>query len=270
MFLTPYCVKFWLTCSLYALIGSIHAQVLVGPVAGPQLSWAKFDDSVIRADYTLKPVLRYHAGAMVQMRVNDRFFLNTALIYSRKGKVIEGVVDKKLKNKVAYSHIDLPILYTAEFKAKLGGGKAFKYYVGGGPNLSYWIGGKGTISSTDIVEGGVSEINYKVVFKKPLEDVSQNEMTIADPNRLQLGLNIVGGVVLEPLGLNKIMITLRYEMGHSFLGRTNGVFPAATDYTDVMQSRNSGLRLSFAYLIDLKTEQRKKGKSTSKISKKKH
>lgn len=256
--------------SLFILIfciSSTYGQVLIGPVAGPQLSWARFDDEDIRADYKLKPVFRYHAGAMVQLRVHNRFFLNTALIYSRKGKVIEGVIDSKLKNKVAYSHLDLPVLYTAEFKAKLGGGKAFKYYFGGGPNLSYWLGGKGTISSTDIVEGGVSEIEYTVVFRKPLENVAQNEMTIANPNRLQLGLNLVAGVVLEPVGLNKIMLTLRYEIGHSFLGETNGVFPAATDYTDVMQSRNSGLRLSFAYLIDLKTDQRKKGKST--INKKK-
>jgi hypothetical protein len=58
-------------------------------------------------------------------------------------------------------------------------------------------------------------------------------------------------------------------MGHSFLGESNGVFPAATDYTDALSARNSGIRLSFAYLIDLKTDQRKKGKSTSTIKAKK-
>lgn len=258
---------FLISCFLFCTIGQVLGQVLIGPVAGPQLSWARFDDQDIRDDYTLKPVLRYHAGAMISLRVNKRFFLHTSFLYSKKGKVIEGLIDKKLENRVTYNHIDIPILYTAEFKAKLGGNRSFKYYIGGGPNLSYWLSGKGTISSTDIVEGGVSKINYKVVFKKPLEDVAQNEMTIAEPNRLQLGLNIVTGMVLEPLGMNKIMLTLRYEIGHSFLGRTNGVFPAATDYTDVLQSRNSGIRLSVAYLVDLKTDQRKKGKST--INKKK-
>lgn len=258
-------------CLVLLLVLSIpsSAQVLVGPVAGPQLSWARFDDPDIRDDYSLSPVFRYHVGGMISFRVHKRFFLNTSLLYSKKGKVIEGEVDTKLRNKAIYSHLDMPILYTAEFTAKLGGNKAFKYYFGGGPNISYWMAGKGTISSTDIAESGVSEIEYTVVFKKPLEQTAQDEMTIAKPNRVQLGINVVAGLVLEPLGFNQIHISLRYEMGHSFLGESNGIFPAATDYTDVLQSRNSGIRLSFAYLIDLRTDQRKKGKSTSTINKNK-
>lgn len=246
-----------------------YGQVLVGPVVGPQLSWTRYDDEDLRDTYDVAPVFRYHVGAMVSFRVHKRFFLNTSLLYSKKGKVITADYDSKLKNKVIYNYIDMPILYTAEFQAKLGGNKAFKYYIGGGPNISYWLSGKGTISSTDIAESGVPEIKYKVVFRKPLEETAQNEMTIADPNRIQLGINVVAGLVLEPMGFNKIAISMRYEMGHSFLSETNGVFPAATDYTDVLQARNSGIRLSFAYLIDLKTDQRKKGKSTSKIKTKK-
>lgn len=262
-------MKYW--CFFFLLISSVtgYAQVLVGPIAGPQLSWTRFDDEELRDTYDVSPVFRYHIGAMVSFRVHKRFFLNTSLLYSKKGKVITSDYDSKLRNKVIYSYIDLPILYTAEFEAKLGGNRTFKYYFGGGPNVSYWIGGKGTISSTDIAESGVSEIEYKVRFKKPLEETAQNEMTIAVPNRIQLGINVVAGLVLEPLGLNKIAISLRYEMGHSFLGESNGVFPAATDYTDVLSARNSGIRLSFAYLIDLKTDQRKKGKSTSTIKTKK-
>lgn len=258
-------MKYWCFLLLFACTLTGFSQVLVGPVAGPQVSWTRFDDEDLRDTYNVAPVLRYHVGAMISFRVHKRFFLNTSLLYSKKGKIITSDYDSKLRNKVIYSQIDLPILYTAEFEAKLGGNRAFKYYFGGGPNVSYWIGGRGTISSTDIAESGVSEIDYKVRFKKPLEETQMDEMTIADPNRIQLGINVVAGLVLEPVGFNKISIALRYEMGHSFLGESNGVFPAATDYTDVLQARNSGIRLSFAYLIDLKTDQRKKGKSTSKI-----
>ncbi len=243
--------------------------MLIGPVAGGQLSWARFDDQDLRDDYSLSPIPGFHLGGMISFRVHKRFFLNTSLLYTKKGKLIEGEIDTKLRNRAVYSHIDMPILYTAEFTAKLGGNKAFKYYFGGGPNISYWLAGKGTISSTDIAESGVSEIAYTVVFKKPLEQTGYDEMTIAMPNRIQLGINAVAGIVLEPLGFNQIHLSLRYEMGHSFLGESNGIFPAATDYTDVLQSRNSGIRLSLAYLIDLKTDQRKKGKTTSKIKKKK-
>ncbi len=244
-----------------------RSQVLIGPVAGPQISWTEFNDKDLRSDFNTSPVFRYHAGFSVSLRAYKRFYLTTSLLYSKKGKVIESDIDSKLKNKVVYNHIDLPIIYTAQFKGSLKGNKAFKYYIGGGPNVSYWLGGKGTIASTDIVEGGVSHIPYTVVFRQEFDQVSQNEMNIAEPNRIQIGINMVAGIVLQPLGFNEINIMLRYERGHSFLGNSNGVFPAATDYTDVLASRNSGIRLSLAYMIDLKTDQRKKGKST--INKKK-
>jgi hypothetical protein len=57
---------------------------------------------------------------------------------------------------------------------------------------------------------------------------------------------------------------LRYELGHSFLSRSNGTF-VPTYYEDVLQSRNKGLRLSLSYMIDLQVEKRKRGKSTSTI-----
>jgi Outer membrane protein beta-barrel domain len=256
------------TIVLITLISlTAYGQVLIGPVAGPQISWTEFNDKDLRSDFSTTPVVRYHAGVSVSLRAYKRFYLTTSLLYSKKGKVIESDIDSKLKNKVVYSHIDLPILYTAQFKGSLKGNKGFKYYIGGGPNVSYWLGGKGTIASTDIVEGGVSSIPYTVVFRKQFEDVADNEMNIAEPNRIQIGINLVAGIVLQPLGFNEVNIMLRYERGHSFLGNTNGIFPAATDYADVLASRNSGVRLSIAYMIDLKTDQRKKGKST--INKKK-
>jgi len=82
---------------------------------------------------------------------------------------------------------------------------------------------------------------------------------------LQLGLNISAGVVFEPIQYQKVMVTFRYEAGHSFYSREGtGVVPKATDYVDDLKVRNQGFRLSFAYLMDLKTEDRKKGKSTIK------
>jgi hypothetical protein len=59
-------------------------------------------------------------------------------------------------------------------------------------------------------------------------------------------------------------VNLRYELGHSFFSATsNGIFKG-TYYQDELRSRNQGIRLSVAYLVDLRTETRKKGKSTIK------
>lgn len=239
-----------------------HAQILVGPVAGPQVAWLRYEEEEVRDYYSVSPLLRYHVGGMVSFRVHNRFFLNTSVLYSRKGKSLSAEEDKTFRLKSTSSFIDVPVLYTAEFKARLKGNKSFKYYLGLGPDIAFWLGGRGTLTTTDIIEQGFSEIDYKIKFKKPLENTSSNEMTMLEPNRVQLGINIVAGVAFEPLGFNKILVTLRYSGGHSYIGRSNGIIPIATDYADITQARNKVVSLSFAYLIDLKVDQRKKGKST--------
>jgi hypothetical protein len=65
------------------------------------------------------------------------------------------------------------------------------------------------------------------------------------------------------MGYQKIMITMRYELGHSFMSKDGrGEFPSTNSYVDILAARNNGIRLSVAYLVDMKIENRKKGKST--------
>jgi hypothetical protein len=148
-----------------------------------------------------------------------------------------------------------------DFKGKIGQGKEFKYFVGLGPNISYWLNGKGTLNNSDLEEADLEEVSYTTAFKKLPEAQAANEMSIEDPNRFQLGLNFVAGMVLEPAPRQRIMISVRYELGHSYLAKTNGLFQN-TYFQDPLRSRNQGFRVSLAYLIDLKVEERKKGKST--------
>lgn len=170
----------------------------------------------------------------------------------------------------------MPILYTAEFKGKLGkkSNKEFKWYLGGGPTISYWLGGKGTLSSSDLKESNIKALPYEIVFDKREQDVKEGEMNVNEANRLQLALNISAGLILEPIGLNKFMIAMRYEFGHSFLGRDGrGQFGGlekygiVKGYEDELRVRMQTLNMSLFYFIDLKTDQRNKGKSTSKVKK---
>ena len=234
---------------------------------GPQVSWSSFDNKDYRDQYQVKPVWGYHAGFNVSFRVQKRFFLHSSFLYSQKGKIIEGKDDPHLRNEVKYNYLELPILYTVEFKSKIGNGKEFKWYFGAGPNISYWLGGKGTIVNSEIKEQALTtdNVGYRLVFNKDNNDVADNQMNVEDANRLQLGLNLSAGTVFEPFGYQKIMLTVRYELGHTFLSKTGyGVFPITGEYKDVLRARNNGLRISLAYLIDLKIDQRKKGKSTIK------
>ena len=244
-----------------------HAQVYVGPVAGGQISWTKFDDNSLNDSYNIAPVWGYHAGANVSLKVRNRFFLHTSFLYSTKGRKIRGRLDPLLSNTVRYDFIEVPIIYAVDFRGQLGRGKTFKYFFGIGPNISYWLGGKGNIYNSDLAENAdyaSRNLEYTIVFKKAPADAAPNEMNVEDPNRVQLGLNLASGLVFEPQPNQRILVLLRYELGHSFLSRTSDGIFIPTYYKDVLQTRNKGFHLSVSYLVDLRTEDRKRGKSTIK------
>lgn len=253
---------FLLFCSIHA-----QAQVYIGPMAGGQLSWTKFDNSDYYDSYGIKPVWGYHAGANVSLKVRNRFFLHTSFLYSQKGRRITGKQDPLLRNKAIYRFIEVPIIYAVDFRSQLGNGKEFKYYLGLGPNISYWLGGKGKIYNSDLDENAdyaSRDLEYTISFHKDAAKAGTDEMNVTDANRLQLGLNVASGVVFEPQPNQRILVLLRYELGHSFLSSSSeGIF-GPTYYKDVLQSRNKGIRLSVSYMVDLRTEDRKRGKSTIK------
>jgi hypothetical protein len=249
---------------LFSLIGGVSkAQVLVGPIAGGNFSWTSFGDKDFKQDFKVTPVWGWHAGAHLSFRVRKRFFLHGSLIYSTKGKDLEGKgVYDDLTMKVRYKYIELPILYTVNFKGTISK-KPFKYFLGIGPNVSYWLGGHGSIENTDTHEfadnGPV--VDFKIKFKKDPFDAKEDEMVVEKPTRIQLGLNFTTGFVFEPARDREMILTFRYELGHSYLSRESVGSFGPTYYEDNLKTRNMGIRVSLAYMIDLKVDQRKKGKS---------
>ena len=94
-------------------------------------------------------------------------------------------------------------------------------------------------------------------------------MNVVEPNRFQLGLNLVAGYGIgASANRQRIMVSIRYELGHTYMAKTDGVF-LNTYFQDPLRSRNQGFRISLAYLIDLKVEERKKGKSNIDLRKRK-
>jgi hypothetical protein len=205
--------------------------------------------------------------------VQKRFFLQSSLLYTVRGKELEGKIDKLFKHEARYNYIDLPILYTAEFKSKIGRYREFKWYFGAGPVVSYWLGGKGKFYNSEVNENfpqldTAGLLNYTIKFGVPDTLAASNSpfshLYVPNANRLQLGLNFSTGVVFEPVGFHKIMLTVRYEIGHSFLSRkSRGNFAMSEIlFEDDLRIRNNALVVSLHYLIDLKTDQRMRGKST--------
>lgn len=252
------------------------AQVFVGPVLGGQVGSVIFNNKDNKDLYSRKPFFGFHAGASVSVKMQKRFFLQTSILYSQRGKTIEGKDDQDLKNKVKYSYIDMPILFSKEFRMKFGkkNSKYYNVHLGLGPMVSYWLNGKGVLNSSDLNENLINPPNYDlpyhVTFGKDPLDIIEGEMNVEKPNRIQLGLTFSAGVVFEPIGFNKFMVTARYDYGHSFYSQDSKGdfgFPGKVYYYDDLQVRNQSLALSVFYFIDLKLDQKNKGKSTLKLDK---
>jgi len=255
-------VKALFTYTLFSFLLSLpaYSQLLVGPEIGVNYSWTSLRDDDLNERFSMKPVPGFHAGGRVAFKVRNRFFLHASLLYATKGRILSGKLDSELKSKSAYSYIDMPINYTVDFRGSFKG-KEFKYFLGIGPNVSYWLGGRGKFFSSELAENNENQLSYKIKFgATENDDEASGSVTVENANRLQLGLNFIAGMVFEPAYRQRFMFSVRYELGHSYLAKSDGEF-AGLYFEEPFKSRNKGFRVSLAYLIDLKTEERKKGKS---------
>jgi opacity protein-like surface antigen len=225
------------------------------------------DDRAFKSIAEVHPITGFHVGGVVQFKVMDRYFLNTEYIYSQKGKTVTSKIDPNLNDKAVYHHIDIPILFAMHFKGRLSESRQFKWYINAGPNTSYWLGGRGVVNAGDLIENGVPPLKYKIAFGTRPDHNNPDILYIKDSNRLQFGLNIGGGIVLEPAPKQKVMIDFRYEIGHTRIGTpASSQFLIPSDYQDSLKGRNKGIRLSVVYLMEFSSskEDLNKGKSTKK------
>ncbi len=250
----------------------LKAQVIqYGLKTGLQYSWVRMDDPSQQKLVVNKPIVGFNVGVVVTFKVKTRYFLHTELLYSTKGKKVEGIVDPTLEDKVIYQFIDFPMLYNIQFKRNLAADnlKQFKWYIGAGPIFSYWLGGKGTINNSEFVENKLPPQNYTLKFGVRGEDKNELSAVYVDKaNRLQVGFNFGGGILLEPVNGRKIMVDLRFEFGQSWLGKANSTdYALPLSYHDNLQSSNMGFRFSMAYLFEANLDKkvRNKGKSRSKL-----
>ncbi len=241
------------------------SQIYVGAKAGLQYSWVNFQNESDKDFLSQDPVFGYNGGIIFSFNVRKRFFLQTEILYSVKGRQYEGELDPSLENTARFRYIEAPLIYKVDFKGMTQSGKSFKWYLGAGPLISYWLGGSGTLKLNDLDELGVSQIDYTYEFGSIPAESPLDKIYIEDPNRFQLGLTFATGIVFEATERSSFAIDLRYELGHSFLAQNQiGIIPELIGFSDPLEVRNAGFRLSVAYLFDTKYEERKKGKSTIK------
>lgn len=251
---------------IFCLLPNCFGQLYIGPKAGLQAFKPFFSSKEDTEDIRLHPKPGINLGIAAVVEVKENFALNFEFAYSQKGKKVRGEFDPVLKHDVTYNHIDIPLLFTRRFNARQGN-RAYQWYVNAGPNISYWINGSGSISNSELKgEWSTERLDYEIVFDQPSFDADQSN--INHPNRLQLGLNIGGGLIFKPGRNNILMVDFRLEMGSTFVGKKDSSveFPYQLfAYSDNLRAVNGGLKASVAYLFDMNLSQRKKGKSTKKI-----
>jgi hypothetical protein len=152
----------------------------------------------------------------------------------------------------------------------LGGVRKFKWYAGAGPLFSYWLGGKGTVNSDEFAENNFEPFEYRIRFGERGEDIGEtNIIYVNDVKRMQLGFTFGGGIMLEPSDKNKIMVDLRFEFGHTWMGTpTSADYVLPVTYDDNLKARNMGLRFSVMYLFETNLDKKVRNKGKSNLTNK--
>jgi hypothetical protein len=207
---------------------------------------------------------------VLSFKVKDRYFLHTEYIYSTKGKINRGKIDRSLEDRVTYNYVELPMLYNVHFRGSLGSGRQFKWYAGAGPLFSYWLGGKGWINADEFAENNFQPFEYDIRFGKRGEDLGEtNAIYMTDVKRLQLGFNLGGGIMLEPANGGKVMIDLRFDLGHTWMGTsTSADYVLPVTYDDNLKARNMALRFSVLYLFERNLDKKVRNRGKSNVIKK--
>ncbi|GAA5037383.1 hypothetical protein GCM10011506_33630 [Marivirga lumbricoides] len=227
----------------------LNAQILIGPKAGARFSWLKYEDFA-KDEYKKKPVFGYSAGITTAFKVKKRFLLQLDIMYAQSGKKIEGITDPSLENHAKYHYLNTPIVYKLDFKETLGN-RSFKWYVGAGPNVNFWLGGKGTLESVELREENIERLDYKIIFDSIPASPEYGGLYIKEPNKIQVGLIVSTGLVLEPSPGQSLMIDFRYEWGHSYMAREEGRFANVIAYEDNVRARTHALQISVCYVFDI-------------------
>lgn len=250
------------------LIKTATAQVIwAGLKIGGELSKARIDPASFKDSVKVRPAIGYQAGAVILFKVKDRYFLHTEYLYSVKSKINLGKIDPDLKDKVTYHYFEVPVLFTIQFKGHLGKQREFKYFLGVGPNVAYLLSAKGVIESGELKEQGFSPMKYKVEFSQRENREHNDIIHYTKVNRVQFGINVGAGLLLEPVPKHKMIVDVRYTIDQTLFGKQSADFIVPHDYDDNLRFRNQSLKFSVMYLLEynLSKKERNKGKSNKKF-----
>jgi len=272
-------MRYFLILALSSCVSSLFAQYWFGPKVGFSYIDHIFQESAYENDSLNIPKnWNFQAGAAVSYSATDRYAVYGELLYERIGKKIKDPATggKNISAEMTNHFLSAPIMLRITL-----GRIPFHYYINGGPRISFWLGGKGKVLLEEFDEfppvgidenGDALPAEYNVSFKesKALETDNLSFAYIDNPNRLQFGLTVGGGLFFDIQGGSRLQVDLRYTWVHSNMGtnssRDSLIFD---DYRENFEYYHGIATLGVAYMFDYNSRLRRKGKSTAEESDKK-
>ena len=257
-------------CTLFIstlAIGEGLCQFSAGPKIGGTFDRPFHDNKEPLSDANISPKFSfgYNVGGVLIYQLTDRFAFHTEILYAKRRKKLEGGILDIFNHEATYRNIEVPVLFAYTFKKKY-----YTGFVNFGANLSYWLSGKGEIFSFEHDEVGIPSYEYEVVFGAMPDGDDSGNLFLEEPNRVQVGMEIgVGAFINTTSPKNRILVQLKFQRGHSWLGRDTELDVGLDEYTESFRFSNNTLSLSVGYLFSFDFGQGRQGKSTSEVTKKK-
>lgn len=236
-------------------------KIYFGPKIGFQVMQPVFKDTdSLGLNIDREFSLGYVAGVALNYPASKRVSLHTELYYSREGRRLSGGIDDEFSNRSVYQQIDLPILIQTLFERRL-----VTWHIDVGGNFSYWLSGRSSLKSIELEEIGIDDIDYKIKFNEPgkTEENGVFVVNIAEPNRIQVGLDLAVGLTFGTLPGQIMSIDLKYTIGHSFLAKDRDIDVGLGEYFENFRSAQRILSLNVAYMFEFKMGAGRIGKTTN-------
>jgi len=238
-------------------------QLHFGPKIGVQAFMPVYGEAEKYEGISIKPSMGFNAGFGFDYNINERFSFYTEFLYSMKGKRLSGGIRNQFKNMATYHYLEMPVMARMTWEGSIKK-RLFKWYLNGGGTLNYWLAGNGYIKSYEFEESALDQLDYIIKFSSPPAFVNSGEFTIYLPeaNRMQVGLVLGGGILMDIARRRQLMIDFRYVLRHSWLAKENGVDVGLSEYFEDFRTLEHTFSASVAYLFEYNLGDRLKGKST--------
>jgi hypothetical protein len=238
-------------------------QLHIGPIVGLQAFTPIYKEAVKYEDISSNPGIGFNAGIGLDYNINKVFSFYSELTYSKRGKYLTGGIRDMFEHKANYQYLEFPVLarltYTGQIRKKY-----FKWYVNAGGTLNFWLSGSGYIKSYEYDESNVERLQYTIKFHEKPENVIDDTfiMYLSEPNRIQAGLILGGGLLFDINPRHWLLTDLRYTFRQSWLARDHDIDVGLSEYYEDFRTMEHVLSFSIAYMFEYNLGQGKRGGST--------